>query len=137
MKRLVEQQARELKDHNHAAARGHELADVLDQDAKEPSRADFDQARAWSLVNASNYDDKTAAEKHRVDREIVQRWHVPGDPEKARRPASFVTAPNNETCWGRRPPPQGLRTTKPAAWKLTPQGCVQQMHPNGHRRQAI
>lgn len=83
-RKQAEHQTAESKDLSSLAHRDHEFADVLDQDAKEPTPADLDNARAWALANDPDYADKPAAEKDRLDRELVQQWKGPGDPEKAR-----------------------------------------------------
>ncbi|MEV7574437.1 hypothetical protein AB0P28_15195 [Pseudarthrobacter sp. NPDC089323] len=83
-RRQAEQQSTESNDLTGEASRGNELADLLDRDAREPSQADLEQARAWSLANDPEYAEKSAADKDRADRELVQQWQGAGDPEKAR-----------------------------------------------------
>lgn len=80
----AEQQTGESKDLTGQAGRDHELADSLDQHATEPSPADLDKARAWSMAHDPDYADKPTAEKDRLDRELVQQWKGSGDPEVAR-----------------------------------------------------
>lgn len=83
-RRQPEAKTEESKDLFGDAARGHDRADVLERDAQEPSRADLDEARAWSMANDPEYAEKSESEKDHLDRELVERWQGAGDPEKAR-----------------------------------------------------
>lgn len=75
--------AEEAKDHAAAAERGQEETAGLDRDAEQPSPAQLDEARAWAMANDPEYAAAHAAEKDRLDRELLERWQGSGDPDKA------------------------------------------------------
>lgn len=87
-RRQAELKSGESKDLSGEAGRGHEHADGLDRDAKEPRQSDLDEARAWAMANDPEYAAKLESEKERLDRELVERWKGVGDPEKAQEAAA-------------------------------------------------
>lgn len=80
--------AEESKDLAAGAVRGHEQADALEQNTKEPRQSDLDEARSWAMANDPEYAAKLESEKERLDRELVERWKSVGDPDKAQESAA-------------------------------------------------
>lgn len=51
---------------------------------KNPHQRTSTKPGPGALANDRDYADKPAAEKGRLDRELVRQWKGPGDPEMAR-----------------------------------------------------
>lgn len=75
--------AEDARQQEAAAEQGKDHAAALEWDAEQIAPSDLDQARAWAMANDPEYAQKSAGEKDRLDRELVERWKGSGDLEKA------------------------------------------------------
>lgn len=82
----------EAREHEATAEQGKDQAAALERDAEQIAPAGLDKARAWAEANDPEYATKTAGEKDRRDRELVERWKGSGDPEKAAQAAQLRQA---------------------------------------------